>query len=171
LPEELLMTRAAWLIAACTLSLSPLALAQEFPTPGAMPPLRYAQAPAAVAPAQPPVPPLPPRAEPERAPIVAGSMSELTPTPEMWFYEREREEYQDPRNAVRAAAEFKSDQRRRRLESMQWFGYSNARPRYAFTPFTTTASPQWGSNTQDPYIWGGVGRSTIVHLPASPYWR
>src|SRR5687768_17454716 len=80
----LLMTRAPWMIAACMLSLSPLAQAQEFPTPTNMPGQpRYAQAPAPVAPVLQPQPPLPPRVAHERAPVVAASMSELTPTPEM----------------------------------------------------------------------------------------
>ena len=172
------MTRAAWMIAACTLVLSPLAQAQDFPIyagPPAQPGQRYAQAPTPVAPIAPvaPEPPLPPRAQqPMHAPVVATSMSELTPTPEMWFYEREREAYLDPRNAVRAAAEMKGEQRRRRLSSTQWFGHYNARPKHAFTPFTaTTPSPQWGSNTQDPYLWGGTGRSTTVYFPGAPYWR
>jgi hypothetical protein len=89
----------------------------------------------------------------------------------MWFYEQERREYEDPRNAVRAHAEFRADQRRKRLAASQWFGYSNARPGREVTPTTTTSSPQWGSNSYNPSIWSGVGRSTVVHLPATPYLR
>jgi hypothetical protein len=163
------MNRAAWTIA-CTLAMAPLAQAQDYPAPGGImyAPPRMAQAPVSPAPRpaqQPPVLVQPPQAR------VPTSMSELAPTQEMWFYERAREEYQDPRNAVRAAAEYRAEQRQRRLAAMQWFGYSNARPTYAVTPFATTPSPQWVSNTADPYRWSGSGPSTIVHLPATPYWR
>jgi hypothetical protein len=170
----ILMTRAAWMIAACTLSLAPLAQAQQFPVPANVieGPLRYAQAPVTpLPPAQRQLRAPQPQEPPEPAPVVAGSMSEVTPTPEMWFYERAREEYQDPRNAVRANAEYRSEERRKRLAASQWFGYSNARPSHTVTPTTQAASPQWGSNTRDPYIWSGSGSSTIVHLPASPFWR
>lgn len=168
------MIRAAWMIAACSLFLSPRAQAQQYPTTTSImqnqP--RLAQAPPAppVLPAQqPPLPPL--RPHPEPAPAVATSMSELAPTPEMWFYERAREEYEDPKNAVRANAEFRADQRRKRLASQQWFGYSNLRPSHTVTPTTQAASPSWGSNTRDPYIWSGAGRSTVVHFPGHPTWR
>src|SRR5690242_16451786 len=40
------------------------------------------------------------------------SSSELTPTPEMWFYEQERRRWDDPQMLVRAHAEEKAAQRR-----------------------------------------------------------
>jgi hypothetical protein len=104
-------------------------------------------------------------------PINPTSLSEIQPTEAMWFYEQAREEHSNPKNAVRANAEYRADQRRRRVAALQWFGYSNARPIRTITPTTSTASPQWGSNTVDPFIWSGTGRSTIVHFPATPYWR
>lgn len=166
------MIRAAWTIAACSLFLSPLAQAQQYPTPTSImqgqP--RLAQAPA-VTPLpptqQPPLPPLRPQPEP----AIATSMSELAPTPEMWFYERAREEHEDPKNAVRANAEFRADQRRKRLASQHWFGYSNLRPSHTVTPTTQAPSPTWGSNSRDPYIWSGTGRATVVHFPGNPTWR
>lgn len=164
------MNRAAWMIAACTLCASPLALAQDFPQPASMmsgPAIRIAQAPA-VTPLPAPQPQLAPQPVPQ--PIVR-SLSEVTPTESMWFYEQQKREHDDPRNAVRANAEYRADQRRLRLSASHWFGYSNARPARAVTPTTTTSSPQWGSNGHDPFIWQGVGRSTVVHLPATPYLR
>jgi hypothetical protein len=163
------MHRAASLFAACTFCWPLLAGAQEFPNAARLlyGDSRLAQAPAAVKPAPAPQPkvPLP-------APINPTSLSEIAPTPSMWFYEQERLEREDPRNAVRAKAEYRSEQRSKRLAALQWFGYSNARPVYAVTPYTSTAaSPQWGSNTIDPYLWRGTSRSAVVYLPATPYWR
>ncbi len=53
---------------------------------------------------------------------------ELKATPEMWFYDQAARQYRDPKMAVRAKAEFRNDQRMRRIESMKWFGMSNSRP-------------------------------------------
>ena len=57
------------------------------------------------------------------APVI--SPGEVTATPEMWFYEQAIRRYDDPKNAVRAAAEFKANQRRARIAAMDWYGYSN----------------------------------------------
>ena len=55
----------------------------------------------------------------------------------MWFYEQSLREYNDPKTAVRAKADFRPGQRRRRMESMKWFGFSNFRPRPAAIRSTT----------------------------------
>ena len=55
------------------------------------------------------------------------SPGELKATPEMWFYEQYMHQYLNPKMAVRANAEFKAEQRQRRLAAMQWFGFSNSR--------------------------------------------
>ena len=47
----------------------------------------------------------------------------------MWFYDQAMRQYKDPKMAVRAKAEFRAQERMRRLESMKWFGFSNSRPR------------------------------------------
>lgn len=57
------------------------------------------------------------------------SPGDLKTTPEMWFYEQAMRQYKDPKAAVRAKADFRDEQRQRRLESMKWFGLSNSRPR------------------------------------------
>jgi hypothetical protein len=165
------MNRAAGLMAACTMWLAPLGWGQEFPNSSSILQTepRLAQAPAIT-----PLPALHPH--PQAQPVAAAmnpSFSELKPTESMWFYEQERLEHSNPKNAVRANAEYLADQRRRRLAAMEWFGYSNARPTSVVTPYTNrAASPQWGSNnSRDPYLWSGIGRPTIVHLPASPVWR
>ncbi len=90
------------------------------------------------------------------------SLSELQPTPEMWFYQQSMRQYQDPALAVRQKAEFRAAQRAHRLAAQKWFGVSNARPMAAFTPWTTWYSPTWVSNTWQPYRWAGVGGTTVV---------
>jgi hypothetical protein len=162
------MQRFAQLVTVCLLSLPVAASAQEFPSPAnrIYPEPRVAQA----APVVKPAPVVQPTA-PLPTPIRATSLSEITPTPEMWFYEQKRQERSDPRNAVRANAEFRAEQRRERLAAMQWFGYSAARPTHAVTPYTSsTPSPQWSSNTFDPFRWS-TRREAVVHLPAWRSWR
>ena len=90
----------------------------------------------------------------------AVSVSELKVTPEMWYYDQAMRQYKDPRMAVRANAEFRADQRHRRLESMKWFGFSNSRPRASSDPFHGDYSPGWVANTgYYPARWSGVGQS------------
>lgn len=92
------------------------------------------------------------------------SLGELTPTPEMWFYEQQLREYRNPKNAVRRRAEFDADQRQQRLAAMDWYGYSNSRPNANATPFTGPGpySPNWGGSSLVPYQWNGGNRQVIV---------
>jgi hypothetical protein len=79
-------------------------------------------------------------------------------TPEMWFYEQYQRDYHDPDLMVRRNAEFRAEQRRSRLASMQWFGFSNARPRASSDPLHADYSPYWtGNNSHYPYRWHGAG--------------
>ena len=74
-----------------------------------------------------PVSPIVPPSE-IKTPITSISPGEIKATPEMWFYEQYMRQYQDPKMAVRANAEFKADQRQRRLAAMHWFGFRTAGP-------------------------------------------
>jgi len=86
------------------------------------------------------------------------SSGDLTPTPEMWFYQQQMKQYLDPKMAVRHAAEFRADQRAKRLAAMKWFGFSNARPRASVDPVHGDYSPGWSSNNpMYPYRWMGEG--------------
>jgi hypothetical protein len=122
-------------------------------------------------PAAPPVSPAPekPPAKPQPATtavLPSPSAGELKATPEMWFYEQYMRQYQDPKMAVRASAEFRADQRHRRLASMQWFGLSNSRPQACPDPFHADWSPGWKSNNLAyPYRWNGVGTTWYVARP------
>lgn len=108
------------------------------------------------------------------APESPISPGEVRATPEMWFYEQYRQEYQDPKMAVRRAAEFRGEQRRQRLAAMAWFGMSNQRPQVSHDPFNADWSPSWTSNNSVyPFRWNGNGwaysasRPLIVVAPST----
>ncbi|MGD9645762.1 MAG: hypothetical protein AB7U73_08620 [Pirellulales bacterium] len=85
-----------------------------------------------------------------RRPLIYGgdmSMGELTPTPEMWFYQQELRQFQDPHAMVRRRAEFKAAQRHARMESSAWYGIYNSRPTTQYTPFMGgTYGPAFGGS-------------------------
>ncbi len=90
----------------------------------------------------------------------AVSPGELKATPEMWFYDQEMRQYNNPKFLVHARAEYRAWQRTRRLESMRWFGFSNSRPRASADPFNGDYSPHWTANAgYFPNRWNGVGQS------------
>jgi hypothetical protein len=92
------------------------------------------------------------------------TMGELTPTPDMWFYEQRLREYRSPKNSVRRRAEFQADQRQKRIAAMDWFGLSNSRPTVNITPFTGSGpySPTWAGSSTVPFQWNGSSRPMIV---------
>jgi hypothetical protein len=106
-----------------------------------------------------------------KAPITSISPGELKATPEMWFYEQSVKQYQDPKMAVRANAEFQADQRQRRLAAMRWFGMSNSRPRACSDPMHGDYSPGWTSNNSTyPNRWEGIGPMYIARpAPTAVY--
>jgi len=63
------------------------------------------------------------------------SLSELKPTPEMWFYLQERQRYDSPKLAVRRNAEIDANQRNQRLAAQKWLGQSPQRPNVYSTIF------------------------------------
>jgi hypothetical protein len=110
-------------------------------------------------PATPPTIPAPPATVEKKTEPVMTTLSpgELKATPEMWFYEQYMKEYKDPKTAVRAKAEFDAQQRARRIASMRWFGFSNARPRVNPDP-VHVYPPGWISNTPlQRNSWQGTG--------------
>lgn len=91
------------------------------------------------------------------------SVGHVEPTAEMWFYEQYRQQYDDPRTIVRNKAEFKAEQRQRRLAARRWFGFSNIRPQANSDPFNGDYSPRWTSNNAYyPSRWGGWGGGWVV---------
>lgn len=90
------------------------------------------------------------------------STGELTPTPEMWFYEQERRRWDDPWTIVRAQAEERAAQRHARQAAMAWYGMSNSRPNVSPDPVDNPFAPHWRSNSYQPAEWVGGGHSTII---------
>jgi hypothetical protein len=79
-------------------------------------------------------------------------------SPQMWLYLEEMKRQDDPRLAVRRKAEYRADQRMKRIATRQWFGVSAARPQASVTPFTGGDYSQfWGGNSSNSYRWIGVG--------------
>ena len=92
---------------------------------------------------------------------------------DVWLYVQEQRRHDDPKEAVRRKAEFKADQRARRLATMKWFGYSNLRPQASTIPIMGVYSPTWTGNHTSPYRWvGSSGYSypstaiIIEHVPS-----
>ncbi|MCI0360462.1 MAG: hypothetical protein L0211_18450 [Planctomycetaceae bacterium] len=107
--------------------------------------------------AQRPGNPQPGRGTAER-PVLTGNT-----TPDMWYYTQERERHDNPKQAVRRKAEYVAQQRALRIESMKWFGMSNARPIASTTPFMDEYAPAWVGNGYHPYHWVGVGSSSAIY--------
>ena len=102
------------------------------------------------------------KSEKDAPPDPEFSLGQMTPTPEMWFYEQAWRRYRDPKMAVRRRAEFEADQRQARLAAQRWFGYSNSRPTVSPTPFTGNYSPAWTSNSPYSTQWRGVSGTTVI---------
>src|SRR4051812_37196335 len=92
---------------------------------------------------------------------------EVSATPEMWFYEQALQRYNDPKVAVRAAAEYKADQRRARLAAMNWYGYSNSRPASGIDVTFGNAQAQWAGNGSNSQYWVAP-RTSVLVLPNTP---
>jgi hypothetical protein len=91
----------------------------------------------------------------------------------MWFYQQAMRHYEDPKVAVRQAAELRGQQRRQRLAALEWYGLSNARPRASSDPFHGDYSPGWSaSSVYYPYRWiGPVEPVVVVNPDADRYYR
>ena len=102
----------------------------------------------------------------------ASSVSDVSPTPEMWFYAQEQKRYEDPKLAVRRNAEYDAAQRQARLNSRRWFGYSNLRPTADPTPMMGDYSARWTGNGYMTEQWSGTtGAPTVIVNPYYPIVR
>ncbi|HVA46077.1 MAG TPA: hypothetical protein VNH11_06855 [Pirellulales bacterium] len=85
------------------------------------------------------------------------SMTQMTP--EMWLYTQEMQRRDDPKEAVRRKAEFRTAQRQRRIAAREWFGYSNSRPTVNPDPYIAGYSAHWSANNAvRPDQWIGSNR-------------
>lgn len=99
------------------------------------------------------------------------SAGQVTPTPDMWFYEQYMHQYLDPKMTVRRNAESRALQREARLAAIRWFGLSNSRPRASSDPIHGDYSPYWASNNNwYPMRWTGLGPvwTFVEPTPTSP---
>lgn len=83
-------------------------------------------------------------------------------TPEMWFYEQERQRNDDPAVAVHRNAANRAAQRHRRIESRKWFGYSNSRPMASAAPWHSVYLPYWRGNSIYSSHWSSLGYPGIA---------
>ncbi len=90
------------------------------------------------------------------------SMGELTPTPEMWFYQQETKSYRDPKLAVRHKAEYRAAQREMRLAAQKWYGVHPSRPTSSTTPFQGETSAARFGGGRDPNLWPGTVSPTVI---------
>lgn len=95
------------------------------------------------------------------------SLGELQPTPEMWFYEEFQQQRQDPWVAIRNKAEFRANQRERRIAARDWYGYSASRPTASPTPYNDAYSPYWRGNGLNPFAWQATTPVTIIERSAA----
>jgi hypothetical protein len=102
------------------------------------------------------------------------TMTPLTPTPEMWYYEQEKRERSDRKAAVRRKAEFDTAQRQQRLAMMAWYGISPSRPTMICTPFTGSSSGQSGGPNGRDIRHAGSGTTAgavMIQPPVSMFIR
>lgn len=92
-------------------------------------------------------------------------------TPEMWFYREEMRRHDDPQMAVRRNAEARAEQRMQRIAALKWYGYSNSRPVVNATPWGSTYSAHWISNTTNPWGWSTARRPVLIYTGGQTYRR
>jgi hypothetical protein len=99
------------------------------------------------------------------------SLGELTPTPEMWFYQQQQKQYENPKLAVRQKAEYRAAQRQLRLAARRWYGVDNSRPTTITTPFQGETYSGRFAGGRDPNLWPSVNNATIVVPPKRDGYR
>ncbi len=107
-----------------------------------------------------------PKPTPPRDATIHIAPSSLSATQDMWFYEQQLRQYQDPKFAVRQKAEFRAAERQRRLTAQKWYGISNARPLAGTDPVHGQYAPVWTSgNPYRPFQWAAPMGTTVVVRP------
>ncbi len=87
-----------------------------------------------------------------------GSVSQSSPsrgslTSEEIAYLQQMKSYNDPKNVVIRNAAFRGSQRRMRIASQQWYGYSKSRPVASPLPTMGNYSPMWAGSYSEPFLW------------------
>ena len=76
-------------------------------------------------------------------------------TPEIWFYMEQWKRHDDPKQAVRRKAEYRAEQRQKRIAATKWYGQSKQRPLASPSPYYGTYSPFWSGFWTSPFPWFG----------------
>ena len=97
--------------------------------------------------------------------LVEVSPGALTPTPEMWYYQQELRRRNNPQELVKARAQFRAEQRVRRIAALKWYGMSASRPIARPDNVFGSFSPSWVGNTPDPYQWRPASNHYLVLRP------
>ena len=107
--------------------------------------------------------------KPDSKPSISISPGELAPTQEMWFYEQYQKQYTDPKTTVRQKAEFRAEERMRRIAALRWYGFSNQRPTASVDLINSDLAPRWTSgNVNLPFSWNGPTTTTVLVKPTTP---
>jgi len=89
---------------------------------------------------------------------------EVTATPEMWFYQEQMNRRDDPKEAVRRKAEFRTAQREARLAARRWYGVSLSRPTTSTAIMNGESAAVWtGSDPLYPYRWRNTSPVVVVN--------
>jgi hypothetical protein len=110
--------------------------------------------------------------KPDAKATIGISAGELAPTQDMWFYEQYQKQYTDPKTVVRQKAEFRAEERMRRISALRWYGFSNQRPAASSDPINSEYAPRWtGGNIYHPFRWNGPAATTALVKPTAPSTR
>ena len=90
-------------------------------------------------------------------PISQPSPSDLQvqQDPQLYMLMKMMERYDNPKQAVHRKAEVKAAQRRGRLASQKWYGFSPLRPNASPLPWMGTSAQHWVGNGVNPHHWVG----------------
>ena len=90
-------------------------------------------------------------------------------TPEMWFYEQERQRHEEldtPAKAVHRNAANRAAERHQRMAARKWFGFSSSRPSVSPTVWYSRYSPPLSHNSYYSFQRTGLGYDGIVKQSA-----
>jgi len=92
------------------------------------------------------------------SPDAQVSPSDLPPAThaDTWAHLQQMRRYESPRQIARMKAAEEAQQRRARLNSQRWYGYSPLRPIVGATPTMGNYYPIWNTDVHRSYRWYGV---------------
>src|SRR5262245_10743217 len=95
-----------------------------------------------------------------------ASPSDLPPPgiqPDVWSHLQAMRQYESPRQIARMKAAEEAQQRRSRLSSQRWYGYTPLRPIIGATPSMGNYYPIWNTDVGRVYGWYGLAYPVYVN--------